>query len=523
MKTAVIYARVSTQRQADEGVSLDAQVEQCRGRAEQLGAEVLKVFRDEGVSGRSTKGRHGFQAAVDFCGQAGVHFFITWATSRVARNAVDLIMAQETLRDGGTRLECLNADVNDDTDAGFINRTFMAAMDELHSRNISRDTLRSQKRVAAEGFFTGGRVPYGYTVVDEGKRRRMVPDADAAATVRRAFDLCLQEGLGAQAIAHALNDAGLFRAGARWGKNSVQYLLNNRVYTGVKTYNRKHSRTGRAKPLDEWVSVDAHEPLISKEAFERAQTMIKDRTPHEGGGTPRSEFVFAGKLTCGICSSLLQITNGTSRSGALYSYYSCVAHKHGRPQCLFRPIRADLMDEWLTQTILERVLTPEVVSKALDDVAAMTETWLRDREAARGRLVRDLRAVEGKRDGLLDFVAEHGRATPADVIGKLNEARAQIDELQAELDRLERAKVPRRNRHIDPEVAIEVMHETIMAADAKKKRAFMGAFLDQITVSNSEVEVAYRADALLQTGPVKDVHSGLDWLPDLGSNQGPTD
>lgn len=84
MKRAVIYARVSSRKQADEGISMEAQIEQCTARAVALGAKVVRVFRDDGVSGRSTKGRTGFLSAVAYCEAAPVDLFITWSTSRLS-------------------------------------------------------------------------------------------------------------------------------------------------------------------------------------------------------------------------------------------------------------------------------------------------------------------------------------------------------------------------------------------------------------------------------------------------------
>ena len=55
MKTAIIYARVSTARQADEGISIDSQIERSMKKAADLGANVLNVFRDEGKSGKSDR------------------------------------------------------------------------------------------------------------------------------------------------------------------------------------------------------------------------------------------------------------------------------------------------------------------------------------------------------------------------------------------------------------------------------------------------------------------------------------
>ena len=526
MKTAIVYARVSTQRQADEGVSMDAQIEQCTARAAKLGADVVRVFRDDGISGKSVRGRAGFQAAIEYCVAAGVDYFVTWSTSRFARNAVDLFMFQDALKEGGTKLECLNADVDDDTDAGFVNRMFFGTMDQLMSRAIARDTLRSQKRAASEGFFTGGRVPFGYLAVPEGKRTRLVVHPEQAPVIRRIFDLCIRDGQGAQAIALAMNGAGLLRGnGQRWGKNSIHYILKNEIYTGLKTFNKTSGKTGKLKPREQWIQVQAHEALVAKDDFERAQAMIENRTPHEQGGTPRSQFVFSGRLKCAICGEQLQITNGKGRNGTLYSYYACVGHRKGADRCTFKPMRADQFDYWLTNEILEKILTPVVVKKALTDVGEMMTTWLDDRKLSRSGLVKELRGLEAQREKLLDVVAAHG-SDPADVkpvLKRLREVSEGAERLERELDALEKARMPRRLPEIDPAVAIEVMHEVIAAGDAQKKRAFMGAFLGSITVSTRVVEIEYKADALLQTAPVTSVHSGFGWLLDLGSNQGPTD
>lgn len=515
MKRAIIYARVSSRKQADEGVSMDAQIEQCHARAVALGAGVVKVFRDDGISGRTVEARAGFMAALEYCERGDVDYFIVWSTSRFARNAVDLWVRQDALKALGTRLECLNGDIDDDTDAGFINRMFMGTMDQMLSRQIARDTLRSQKKSASEGFWTGGHVPWGYKPVPDGKRTRLVVHEDNAAVVRRAFDLCLTDRLGAQAIALRLNEVGMLRDGKRWGKNSVHYLLKNEVYTGLRTFNKTHKKSGRIKPREEWVQVVSHEALISNEDFERVQTMIEQRTPHEFGGTIRSAFVFSGLLSCGICSEKLQITNGTGRNGTLYNYYGCMAHKKGSVRCLFKKMRAEPFDDWLMAQILDKVLTPAVIQQAMEEIGAANGSWVKDREARRGLMVRELRELEGKRDRLFDLLESHGRDTPdlADVSGRLRQRNAEILAKQTALVELESEVPPGKLPAIDPAVAIEVMSEVVQYGDAKKKRAFLGAFLSKVTVMGDTVLVEYRADALVRIGHEQDVRNTQTWLP----------
>lgn len=518
MKRAVIYARVSKQR--EESVSIDAQIEQCTARAAQLGAAVVQVFLDDGISGREAKNRVAFLRAKAFCEAASVDYFITWSTSRFARNLMELFMSEAELREIGTKLECLNADVDDATDAGFISKVFNGAMDEMYSRQVARDTLRSQKKSAAAGYFTGGRMPFGYLPLKEGKRTRLQVDPEAASTVARAFDLCLRGGLGAQAIALKLNEVGLLRNGKRWGKTSVAYLLKNEVYTGMKSFNKTHRKTRKPKPRAEWVQVASHPALVSREDFERAQAMMEERMPYEAtGATVSSTFLFTGLLQCGNCSGKLQISNGTGRGGTVYSYYGCLAHRRGAPRCLFRKVRADLFDEWLLGEILARVITPAAMEDAMQDLAGAGAEWARDREARRSSLVKQMREIEGKRERLFQLLEEGGKDTPdlGLVAQRLRDRGSEIEQLQRELIALETSPAPGRVPKIDPAIAVEVMHEVIAASDTKKKRAFLGAFIERVELAVDTATVEYRSEALLHAGSTSSVHSVNRWLPVCGS------
>ncbi len=80
-RRAVVYVRVSTARQAEDGLPIESQVEQCQAKAHALGARVLRVFRDEGLSGRTTR-RPAFVEAMEFCEQTRVDLFIAGIQAR---------------------------------------------------------------------------------------------------------------------------------------------------------------------------------------------------------------------------------------------------------------------------------------------------------------------------------------------------------------------------------------------------------------------------------------------------------
>lgn len=514
MKRAIIYARVSTQRQADDGVSMESQIEQCRVKAQALGTEVVEVFRDDGVSGRSDK-RPGFQAALAYCAAHKVSHFVCWSTSRFGRNLEEALKNAKQLLEWGTKAAYVHQDIDLDTDAGWMLGVMTGMMDEIYSRNVARDTLRSMITASRDGFFVGGRAPFGYRIERVGKRSKLAVHEDDSAIVRMMFALALNEGLGAQAVALRMNAAGLLRNGKTWGKNSVSIILKNPSYMGVRLFNQIKFKTREAKPADEVVRVASHPAIVSKEDFEKVQAMMKDRTPHEVGGTAKSCFAFTGLLKCGICGDQLQIKNGTGRSKRVYNYYACLAHKNGKTRCCLKPARADVFDTWMVDELLDKVLTIKVVQKVIDDIKANGGKWAEERAMRRKALVKELREAEFKRDKIFEVMETLGKDTPnlAGTVERLNTFHESIKDVQQALEDLETKQAPDyRLVEVDPQMAVETIQRVIRACpDTKQLRMLMNTFVKQISVSNAAVIVEYREDALLRS-PIPTVHTGISWL-----------
>jgi hypothetical protein len=159
MKRAVIYARVSKDR--EESVSIEAQIEHCTARAQQLGATVLKVFQDEGISGREARNRSAFQRAKAFCEAANVEYFITWSTSRFARNMLELFISEAELRGVGTTAGMperrhRRRDGHRPGEQGDQRADGRALLAPDRARHAA-----IAEEVAGEGFFTGGNTRSG--------------------------------------------------------------------------------------------------------------------------------------------------------------------------------------------------------------------------------------------------------------------------------------------------------------------------------------------------------------------------
>ena len=123
------YIRVSTQKQADEGVSLKVQRREVEKKLSDLGCTEIITFEDEGKSAKTIVGRDGFQDAINSAIKAKAKFFCTYDTSRFARNTEDAVKFLNALRKNGTELICVTTRF-EDTPEGRLAFRMLSSIDE---------------------------------------------------------------------------------------------------------------------------------------------------------------------------------------------------------------------------------------------------------------------------------------------------------------------------------------------------------------------------------------------------------
>ncbi len=515
-KTAVIYARVSTTRQADDGLPVAGQVERGQKKAETLEATVVREFIDAGISGR-TDARPAFRDAVAYCKSHQVDYFICWSTSRFARNKLDAAMHKRDLERAGCRVVYVSVDIDNRTDSGWMTESIMEIFDEHYSRQVSTDTLRSMMKNARDGYFNGGRVPFGYRTIEAGGRKKLEIEPTEASIVRDVFQWCI-EGHGAKSIAMQLNEQGRLHRRAEWQKNTVGYLLKSWCYAGYTIFNRKNGLTGKERPVEDWITTESHEGIISKEIFMSVQNMIGDRAPSEGAGSPHSNFVFTGLLKCGICGSAMQ-TESAHGNGGKYHYYNCSAALRGKT-CKSRRIPAGELDAWLIDAIMDRILTHARLAEFIQELHEITGEWVRNRAKRREGLVSSMSGVERSQKKLFEILELHGKDAPnlGDLTIRMRELRAHRDDLERQLIQLEEEEAP--GIDIGPEQVeqmAEILREIVTTSeDPKKQRLFFSGFIKEIVLEDNEARIVYDPSKIVNNTGTDTVHSKNNWLPESG-------
>lgn len=524
-KTAVIYARVSTVRQADEGISIDSQIEQGRHCAAELQADVVKVFRDDGISGR-TANRPAFQSAIRFCADNGIDFFIIWNTSRFARNKLDAASHKKLLEEVGTKVVYVSVNIDNETDEGWFSESIFEIIDEHYSRQISRDTQRSMLKNARDGFWNGGRPPYGYQAIPVGQRKRLVIRDEEAVVVQEMFRMFFA-GLGCKSIAMNLNDRGLhYRNGQTWSKAHVAAVLKNPSYAGLTIFNRRDRNKGE-RPESEWIMTKSHTALISEEDADRARSIFKQRAPEREKGSPHSSFVFTGLLRCGECGSAMQTESATGRS-KVYHYYNC-SQNQKKGGCRPRRIAAAEFDRWMMDIIIDNILTTERMREVVVELKQLSSRWEEDRSRRVTALNKRMREALRSRRNLFEVLELHGKNTPhlGDLTIRLREINETIKRLEASMFAVEQEEEP------DFEVTDKQILEATRTlrkimrttSDARRLRLLMGNFVEQILVNEGDVEITYHPERIMKTKNrlMKAVLCEGIWLPEQGSNLRPAD
>ena len=196
------YARVSTDRQAEDGESLDVQRRQVEGYAQMIGAAIDRVFVERGVSGSKPLADRPEGARLLATVQAG-DTIIAAKLDRMFRSALDALNVLGTLRDRGVALHLidLGGDVTGNGVAKLV-FTILSAVAEAERDRIREritDTKRDQR---ARGRYLGGTPPLGYTIGADGA---LVEDLEQQAAILTMRTL-RAEGLPLRAIAAEIRE-----------------------------------------------------------------------------------------------------------------------------------------------------------------------------------------------------------------------------------------------------------------------------------------------------------------------------
>ena len=221
---AIGYARVSTDKQADRGVSLDAQQEKIRAMAVVHNAELLDLIVDGGESAKSLK-RPGMLTLLALVDSGDVHAVIVAKLDRLTRSVKDLCELLERFERQGVALISVAESLDTSSAAGRLVLNIMTAVSQWEREAIgerTRDAM-SHKRTNGERI---GNIRFGHRLGTDGKHLEPEPSEQA---VLQEIRQLRQHGHSMRGIAVALNEQAFrTRRGTAWRLEHVARILKQK-------------------------------------------------------------------------------------------------------------------------------------------------------------------------------------------------------------------------------------------------------------------------------------------------------
>jgi len=304
-----LYIRVSTEDQAQEGFSIEAQKRRLLAYSESQDWEVYNIYIDDGYSAKDTN-RPAMVEMLKAIEKEEFDIVLVYKLDRLTRSASDCDSLLKLFEQYKVKFQSCTETFETRTATGRLFIRLIAQLAQWERETIAERVRMGMEQKVREGKKPGGKYPYGYD-----KQGKPIPEEFAV--LRRIYDMYMKENLSFKKIATRLYTEGVKRRGYDWTQSTVGLTLENAFYAGIlqfgtKTADGKYIQR-RKKERVECIEVDGkHEAVWTKqEYYEMLYLMNKRRI---GGNSRKREYWFTGLLRCGKCRSSMYGRLTTQRS-----------------------------------------------------------------------------------------------------------------------------------------------------------------------------------------------------------------
>lgn len=311
IRKVAIYVRVSTTNQAEEGYSIDGQIDSLEKYCEAMGWDVYNKYIDAGFSGGSLN-RPEMTNLINDVKNGLFDTVLVYKLDRLSRNVRDtLYLIKDVFNTNKIDFVSIQENIDTSSAMGTLFLTLLSAIAEFEREQIKeRMQLGKLGRAKSGKSMMWSKTSYGYDYIKETGTLSINPYQ--ALIVKKMFQWYLS-GMSITKLRDVLNEQ--YGQDKEWSYRTVRAILSNPVYCGYNQFK------GQIFP-------GTHEPIISEEDFNKTQEEIKtrQRTAAERFN-PRpfqAKYMLSGIAQCGYCSAPLAIKLGMKRKdGTRLVKYEC--------------------------------------------------------------------------------------------------------------------------------------------------------------------------------------------------------
>ena len=407
---AVIYTRVSTEIQEEEGTSLDTQVENCLKYAHEQGYRVIESFR-EVFTGSLYRERSLLSKLRQMARNREFEILIINTFDRLSRNQTHLAVLIDEMDHLKIQIACVKENF-DDTPTGQFMRNALGFVAEVERQKIIERTKAGKRKRVENGYLMpGGKSRYGYRWADEKKRAYAINDAEAE-VVREIFTFFTSEKSSLHAVAAVLTAKGIPtpKGGKYWDRTVIYYILTDPIYIG-KAIAYRYFTSGR-RPVEDWYPLPDGlvPPIIDAATFDKAQEILKYNKldSRRNNHAPEDTLLRSGFIRCGYCKRAMTVNRREYKRKTVSPHkevvYRCAYRTMGNPPCKEAPrIDAEVLDpivwQYVGEVIQDFSLVEKAVALAKDNHSYLPdlhgiENSIRSAQVQQDQLVADLKQAE---------------------------------------------------------------------------------------------------------------------------------
>jgi len=498
MKNGLIYARVSTEEQAKEGQSIEAQIRMCKNYAQENSILIADIFTDEGKSGSNTN-RPGLQSLLDKILQdKNIGCVLVLDTDRLARNVLDHLSIKSILEKHKVELISISQPLIDNSPEGNFIDTVLAGVNALQSQITGRKTSKTMEQKAKAGWLPGT-APIGYKNIDNPNptnsfdKRIITPDIPSSQLISRMFNLYSTGTYSLESLTNKLSGLGLTNKGKVLHRSAVHKALTNPIYYGSFLWK------GELLP-------GKHQPITTKNIWSQCQTIIATHNQN-GSRSRKHNYLLRGFVYCDDCHSRFWAAPHKGRN-KIVEYYYCKKCKKGtyvEINDLEKQIpiwfgRIEITDKYAKEIKEEaKRLLEEARNAKQDDVQTLTN----QKTATQAK-------IQQTEDKLID-----GTLTSEQYKRISSRYEQELLNIENEITKLQTTHSQKIDSILELAKMAKNIKQTYIDASPDLKRQYLFLFFDKFYVKDGKIKTATPSEELkplLKDGRIQ-VRVRTNWLP----------
>ncbi|MBQ4443277.1 MAG: recombinase family protein [Clostridia bacterium] len=465
MKKAVIYARYSSDSQTEQ--SIEGQLRVCKEYAKNNNILVVDTYIDRAMTGTNDM-RPDFQRMLRDSAKRQWEIVLVYKLDRFSRDKYETTIHKHTLKENGVKLLSAMENIPDSPE-GIILESLLEGMNQYYSAELSQKVHRGLNESYRKGQYTGGPIIYGYDVVD----KKNVINPEEGEIVREIFTKYSQ-GYTAVALAQDLKARGIrTKKGIYITDKKIYKILANTKYNGKI----KHGNV---------VYDNIYPAIIDDVLWQKVQDIHRENQHAPGRKKEIFDFILSGKLVCGDCKRLMVGESGTSKSGNIYYYYSCLAKRRKQHPCKLKAVEK----QWLEDTVINTTWSL-LADKGVVRYIAETLTRLHEAESKKNT---NIKSLETQRQNALKASQNLIAAIEQGIITEQTKIR--LKELEAKIAGLDFDIEQERQRSYTFLTAdkIESYLNAVICGDIQEmsvRKLIVKTFVREVILDNDSVTITY--------------------------------